>query len=566
VLVAAAEIAWQALRPDDARKWLDRGLELARASANGGEALQRLLTLGITIANLRGDAAAAAALSEEASARPESERAPVHASRRGGVLTIPLGDRLPTLDPLQGFTPEQGDVLACCFETLVREVKGARIAPWLAESFVPEDGGRRFRCRLREGVRFHNGKPLTAQDVRYSIERFLSDPSNGHRSALAAIAGARRVVSGATQRLEGLRVISVREIAFDLEQPLAFFPALFANATTAIVAEGTTRFQGSWRDGCVGTGPFRLARLESNRLIEMEANPAYWRDGRPRADSLVFLLGHGPAESLARLRAGQCSLASNLVHADVDALRQDPAFAARFREAPNLTTYALFFDVRTGPFSSLELRRAVAGGIDADSVVGALGRHVTRARGFLPTVLVGQDASPVEPTAPGPDGVCDVEAMCLVHPAFDAQYPAAAGVLLAELRRLGVHLRVQTGLLSAFRDRETVDLYLGRWAGDYPDPDTFVSGALHSQSGAFAALCGHPLVDELGDAARAETDPRTRRAMYRDVERALRDEAVLVPLFYDKSHYFQHPGLRGIDDALGATTRRVDYAELWAED
>jgi ABC-type transport system substrate-binding protein len=564
VLVSAAEIAWQALRPDDAKKWLDRGLELARAHGCDGDAPPRLLALGITIANLRGDSASASALTAEANAHPESERQPLSEGRRGGALTIPLGERLPSLDPLQAFTAEQGDVLACCFETLVREVKGARIAPWLAESFDAEDGGRRFRCRLRQGVRFHDGKELTAQDVRYSIERFLSEPTNGHASALAAIAGARRVLAGETRRLEGLRVVSERELTFDLEQRLAFFPALFANATTSIVAEGTTRFHGSWRDGCVGTGPFRLARLEPNRVIEMEASAAYWRSGRPRADSLVFLLGQSPADSLVRLRAGQCSLASNIAHGDVDALRQDPAFASRFREAPNLTTYALFFNVRGGPFANLELRRAVASGIDVASIVGVLGRHVTRARGFLPTVLVGQDASPIDPPAPGRDGLCEVDATCLVHPVFDAQYQAAAGMLLAELRRLGVHLRVQTGLLSTCQD--DVDLYLGRWAGDYPDPDTFVHGALHSQAGAFGELCGHPLVDGLGDAARAETEPRSRRAIYRDVERALRDEAVLVPLFYDKSYTFEHPNLRGMDDALGATTRLADYAELWLED
>ena len=61
------------------------------------------------------------------------------------------------------------------FDTLTRTGEEAQILPWLAESFEAEDGGRRFRFRLRDGVRFHDGRPLTARDVRYSFERVLRD-------------------------------------------------------------------------------------------------------------------------------------------------------------------------------------------------------------------------------------------------------------------------------------------------------------------------------------------------------------------------------------------------------
>jgi len=62
-----------------------------------------------------------------------------------------------------------------------------------------------------------------------------------------------------------------------------------------------------------------------------------------------------------------------------------------------------------------------------------------------------------------------------------------------------------------------------------------------------------------------ERDPAARRALYRDIEHVLRDEAILVPLFYDKRSCFGAKALRGLDDALGTTTRLIDYAALWLD-
>jgi peptide/nickel transport system substrate-binding protein len=270
--------------------------------------------------------------------------------------------------------------------------------------------------------------------------------------------------------------------------------------------------------------------------------------------------------SLARFRAGQSSLASNLSGADADTLRQEPAFGPGYREAPSLSTYFVLFNAQRGPFAHADVRRAVASGLDVDAVVRSLGRSVLRARGLLPPGLVGHDSlDPARTVVDRGARVAGVSAVCLVHPAYEAQYAPLLQALLAELRRLGLRIEVRTGMFLDHRNEE-LDMYLGRWSGNYPDPDAFMYGALHSDGGAYAELSANPRVDALSARARAEGDPGVRRALYADLERLVRDEAVLVPLFYDRRSCFAAPRVRGIDDALGTTTRFVDYASLWVDE
>jgi ABC-type oligopeptide transport system substrate-binding subunit len=188
-----------------------------------------------------------------------------------------------------------------------------------------------------------------------------------------------------------------------------------------------------------------------------------------------------------------------------------------------------------------------------------------RAWTLAPPELLGDDAEDRAraPSWTDADTSCDVEATCLVHPSFEAQYAAAGGALLAELRRLGVRLKLRAGIFP--EQKSGLDLYAGRWTADYPDADTFAHGVLHTEMGAYGAMCGHAAVDALSERARAEGDPAARHALHRDVERAIREQVLLLPLFHDEHCFVCAPGVRGIDDAIGTTTRGVDYARLWIE-
>jgi ABC-type transport system substrate-binding protein len=218
--------------------------------------------------------------SEIGKAEVPAELRPPPRRTGGGVVYVPGGaTRVTSLDPAYISSLAMGEVVPNIFETLTRVVEGARVVPWLAAEFRAEEGGARFRFRLRDDVRFHDGRRLTARDVRYSFERFLQNPECLSRSLLSAIRGARKLIAGEAGDLEGFRIHSALEFTIELESPLRLFPVMLTNPATAIVPEGSGTVDGNWREQCIGTGPFRVAAFESGARLELERNADYWREG-----------------------------------------------------------------------------------------------------------------------------------------------------------------------------------------------------------------------------------------------------------------------------------------------
>ena len=173
-----------------------------------------------------------------------------------GVVHVPVPDVIMSLDPVQQTFAELADVLPAVFETLTSQRGLAKVEPSLASSVRAEEGGQRFRFHLREGVRFHNGQRLSARDVRYSLERMLR--RSPERELYWSIRGARALSTGKDSDLAGFRIHSATEFTIDLEEPIAFFPAVLSYGPAAIVPEGADPSAGP--QGWIGTGPFRARR------------------------------------------------------------------------------------------------------------------------------------------------------------------------------------------------------------------------------------------------------------------------------------------------------------------
>ena len=252
----------------------------------------------------------------------------------GGALNVPVPSEVHSLDPSEADSAEHAEAVGNIFETLTRNIEGGRIVPWLASEIDSEEGGTRFRFRLRRGVRFHDGRSLTARDVRYSFERTLQNAKSQSRWLLSPIRGASALLKGTSSELAGLKIVSPSELVLELEKPVSFFPAMLSYAGLSVLPEGTIRLGDHWSQGCAGTGPFRVVRFEPGRLLELERNPGYWREGFPKAESLVFRFGVPPEEIKREFLAGRLSIASDLLPADADELRRDPRLASGYRESP----------------------------------------------------------------------------------------------------------------------------------------------------------------------------------------------------------------------------------------
>ncbi|CAN5841194.1 hypothetical protein BH18ACI4_BH18ACI4_10250 [soil metagenome] len=485
-----------------------------------------------------------------------------------GTIEVPITGTLHHLDPSLASTVEDAEVLPSIFETLTRDIGGARIVPWLATEFTPERGGKRYRFRLRDDVRFHDGRKLTARDVRYSFERLLSNPDSTCRFFYSPIRGAKALFNGEEADLAGFRIHSADEFTIELDEPVSFFPALISYHAAAIVPEGSERFGESLQENTVGTGPFRLVKFEPGLRLELERNKTYWRSGYPKIDRLIFNFGVSPADILSQFRAGQLSLASDLLPADAEALRREPEFASGYHEIPNLITYYAVFNSHRGPLKDKRLRQTLAQSIDVASVIRqTLGRLAVPARGLIPPGLLGHDsaytprmplASAAAPARPGEE----IELTAVLNPVFFGEYAAFALEISRSLREHHITIRPVNKTMEEWLEavnQGSVDIVLGRWVADYPDADTFAN-ILATKEGLFGQLCGSTEVDRLIARGRSEPSPAARHAIYRQIEEIIVRDRLLLPLFHEQTYRFARPEVEGLSLSYGSIA--VDYASL----
>ncbi len=484
-------------------------------------------------------------------------------SPTGGVVTVPLAVTLSSLDPAD-YREDAWQVTSAVFETLTRQAKGARIVPWLAAEVRAEQGHRRFAISLRTDISFHDGRPLTSDDVRFSFERLLRDPASSARWMLAAIRGADEVIAGTTATPAGLIVVSAHQLVVELEQPAPFFPAQLT--AVGIVPASSDAFTGSWRDGCVGTGPFRVRRFEPGRRIELEANPLYWLEGYPRADALVFDLGLATEEIVSGFWGGRYSVVWGLSPAVMDTLVAEAPQPPTRREIPRLSTYFLALNRRSGPLAERALRDAVTQAVDpADLVRRTLGRYAVAAGQLTPPDLLACTPPPRARRHPRPASAARVSLRVMTLPVFRGPYREVALELFDRLaaRGFGVELLPQPHEgPHSFADVQP-DLVLTRWFADYPDADSFAHGVLHSTQGAVGPLAGSAAIDALIERVRSSADGGERAELFREIESRVAAEAVIVPLFHEQECRLARPEVRGFE--LRQADPVVPYEKLWIE-
>jgi ABC-type transport system substrate-binding protein len=476
--------------------------------------------------------------------QPEAVR--ITRSSDRGIVRVAFDGMVASLDPALQTTVSETFPESMIFETLTR-AESARIIPWLASSFHAEDGGRRFRFHLRDGVRFQDGRRLTSRDVRYSFERLLLNEKNPMRWYLSAIRGAQKILEGQSRELEGFHITSAQDFFMELDEPVSFLAAILSNPSVAIMPEGLDDFHGTWREGVVGTGPFRIVSFEPNRFAKLEANPSYWQPGLPKCSGLEFTLNVPSPEATAGFRSGRFSIAPILDTADAESLLHEPQYAAKYKEIAGLSTFYIRFNLGKGIFSDRKIRKRVAESLDVENMVRRTRRFATPARTLIPPALLGYD--PERPRYhPSTEKFQDVEIKAALSTAAKNIFGNLSEEVFRTFRELGMKVRV-----SEFRAEQNVakavdhDLILISWFADYPDADSVVYPLLHSKGSLWQQLNSTPEIDQLIEEARIQPDPDSRHALYRQIEERIREDAIIIPLLHDQFTCFARPEVDGLE-------------------
>ena len=311
-------------------------------------------------------------------------------AKPGGSITITYKDDVATLDPAIGYDWQNWSMIKSLFDGLMDYTPGTTdLRPGLAESYEISEDGLIYTFKLRAGVKFHNGREMTAEDVKYSLDR-VTNPETQSPGAgfFGAIAGFENAGPGG---LSGVEVIDPLTVKITLSRPDATFLHVMAlNFASVVPKEAVDEAGADFGKKPVGTGAYKLAEWTLGQRLVFEKNADYWRPGVPFLDSIVFEVGQEPVVALLRLQNGEVDLPGDgIPPAKFQEVMADPAQAARVVQGGQLQTGYITLNVTTPPLDKLEVRKAINMAINKERITQIINGRAIPANQPLPPSMPG---------------------------------------------------------------------------------------------------------------------------------------------------------------------------------
>lgn len=482
----------------------------------------------------------------------------------GATLNLP-GDAPPTLDPALTQDATSATYIVEIFSGLVTLNQDLEVVPDIAESWELSDDGTTYTFHLHDDVRFHDGKPVTAQDFKYSLER-ACDPATGSLVAdtyLGDIIGAQAKLRGEADEVSGVLVVDDHTLEITIDSPKAYFLSKLTYPTAFVVdrenVEGPAQ---PWTDQPNGTGPFRLAEYQLDFRIVLERNEAYYGTPRPALERVNFMLAIGSPMTMyetGELDAVPVSLA------DIERV-SDPSnpLNKELSTTPVLSISYIGFNVQKPPFDDQKVRQAFNYAIDKDKYVEVVLKNMqAQAKGILPPGMPGYNENlkgyPYDPERArrliAESRYGDVSNLPETTLNISGGGGAAAGQVatIVEMykQNLGVDIAVQqtewaTYLWDLRAHRYQMFGVTAGWIADYPDPQDFLDILFHSESRNNDTGYSNPKVDSLLEEARGEQDFDKRVELYQQAEEMILDDAPIVPLTHNADYWLTKPYVEGM--------------------
>jgi peptide/nickel transport system substrate-binding protein len=490
-----------------------------------------------------------------------------------GTITVILESSPNNLDLRQGTDAQSERVGGLIFDALVKKDAQANLQPWLATRWEQPDP-LTWIFHLREGVRFHDGRPLEAADVAWTIESLI-DPSLTAKLPGGALISAKSGDFAAVARADATDPATV---VVHLKRPDPSLLFHLSDGLFGVVPRGSGKDFGLHP---IGSGPFRfISQVQDKEVVlernTLERNPIAWSPATnpPTAppnphpiDKIVFTVVPDSITAALELQKGSADSATNVLTLDqIYSLRNAPNLSTE--SGPGSSVYYLNFNAADQLLRDKRVRQAIALAMDRPAIVEALWRgHARLAAGSL--LPPGNwAAAPPESLAQYPHDPARAQALLAA-----AGYPAApdgvrihltlktstdettrllAAVLQQQLRSAGIALTIRSAEFGTFYADVThgaFQMYILKWIGSNEDPDIFrymYSSAAFPPKGANRGHYVNPLVDALLAQAAAETDLQQRRAAYLEIQKILSDELPSIPLWFPDNEVVHTRRIQGI--------------------
>jgi len=474
---------------------------------------------------------------------------------RSQALTLFFPEPL-TLDPAQVTELRSVQYITQIFSGLLRFTPDLELVPDLAESWEVSADGTVYTFYLHPDARFHSGRRVTAEDIKYSWERAARMGSRTILTYLGDIVGVKEVVEGKADHIQGVEVVDEGTLRVTIDAPKAYFLAKLTHPAAFVVDRVNVETGGEqWWLKPNGTGPFRLKGWLPEIVLALERNPDY--HGTP-AQLPYVIFRHLGGSPLRMYETGEVDVAFPLIEEIDEIEAPDNPLAKELTEVAQLSISFVGFNTAEPPFDDPLVRRAFLLAADRERLIEeVLKGRMEIAHGFLPPGLPAHDpqltAIPFDPEEAGhllasSSYGRDLPPLTFVTGGYTTPSPIVEALVNMWRENLGV--RVEVKLIDPedyyYRlEAEMENLYDYGWIADYPDPENFLDVLFHSQAANNVGRYANAETDQLLEEARVEPDPEARFELYRAVEEILRQDAAAIPLSFGKEFVLVKPFVTG---------------------
>lgn len=428
-----------------------------------------------------------------------------------------------------------------CFD----EEKG-EIKPALARKWKYSSDGKSLTLYLRGDVQFHNGKKLTAADVKASWERNLGSLKDwSNVSLFLPIAGCAERLQGKNIDIYGIKVLNEHTLKITLLQPNRVFIYSLGHPLFWVFDSEDNN------DPLAGTGPFIFQENKENKKFFLIKNEKYYR-GNPHLAGINVQVFPDEQQAMDDYKSGKLDFLDTVPLEEIKKIRKASEYKGLYIEKPILETYSLVFNLNKKPFAgNYYLRRALNYAIDRKKINDEVfGGSCLPAKGAIPTRIPGyseemqgysykpEKAKELLEEAGYPGGY-DLPPLLLTYNSGEAHKMIAEAVA-AQLAQLGITVQTQALDWNYYRKQMSsmnMSFFRLGWKADYPHADSFLYSLYHSSQIGNSNFSGYnnPQVNKILESSRAATNEKERNALLRKAEQIVVDDAPCLWLFQKKA-------------------------------
>lgn len=477
----------------------------------------------------------------------------------GGTLKIGVQGDPVELDPGLVLLDAAGLVIDFVYEGLTHEGPDLSPQPRLATDWTISDDGLVYTFNLREGVKFHNGRTLVAEDVKYTIDRIMH-PDTGSPW------------QGNAESIESVEAPDETTVVINLLRPDVSILSVLGRRGFGIVPREEVELNGDLRQVMVGTGPFRFIEFVPNSHLHLEKNAGYWLEGRPYLDRVEIQVIPDDTARTTALISGTVDLIESTPAKDYEIIDSTDSLQRIGGESANLRW--IVFNQRREPWDRPEVRQAVARGIIRQQMIDAavFGQGAPLIGVFPASFWAGWPEA-------APEG--DIEGAAADIAALDLPKDLKPGILSWSeydfLLNTSVVFQEQLRLMGIESELEPVEnaTYLERHfsgdfdiavmgAGGYRDPNDFLGQSWSTDGTTNASGYSNPEMDELLLAAVAEPDQEKRRDLYLQIQELGIQDLPWLMLYTSATFTSMHAKVQGYEHYLSQSLSSV--REIWIDE